>query len=366
MFREFKAIFTFSRYQRLGSNLAKYRFGVIGSGYMGRTHAEAVKRAHNAELVAIYGGTRAPALADDYQVDFEVDLTSLLNREDIDAVVITTPHSCHFAEAINSLDHGKHVLIEKPMATEVDHCDQIIALAQKNQLAIGIGYHQRFRVNNYGARELIQAGRIGEVATIQISMPMFAGAMKSGGFGGNWSWWNDPKSKGHIFNSAPHSIDLMRWFMGAEVKTISAFSRTILPDIEVEDTTMALIEFSNGALCSLYSSRALPAPAFIGEEYRIRIVGTKGLIDLDPYGELKLSDENGWQVISKQPSVGHEGADSAFGDIRMQAYSDQITSFIDLIEGKPSNIGNAEDGRAAVAACVAMLESSSQERWVVI
>jgi predicted dehydrogenase len=188
--------------------------------------------------------------------------------------------------------------------------------------------------------------------------------MKTGGFGGDWGWWNDPKSIGHIFNSAPHSIDLMRWFMGAEVKTVSAFSRTLIPDITVEDTTMALMEFSNGAICSLFSSRALPAPAFIGEEYRIRIVGNKGLIDLDPYGELRVSDENGWRTVSEQPSVGHEGASSAFGDIRMQAYRDQIASFIDLIEGKPSNIGIAEDGRAAVAACVAMLESSSNRSWI--
>ncbi|MFM8898106.1 MAG: Gfo/Idh/MocA family oxidoreductase, partial [Actinomycetota bacterium] len=153
-------------------------------------------------------------------------------------------------------------------------------------------------------------------------------------------------------------------FMGAEVKTVSAFSKTLIPDIVVEDTTMALLEFSNGAICSLFSSRALPAPAFLGEEYRIRITGTQGLLDLDPYGELRISDENGWRTISQQPSVGHEGANSAFGDIRMQAYSDQIRAMIDLIEGKPSNIGISSDGRAAVEACVAIMESSSTRSWI--
>lgn len=344
--------------------MSKYRFGIIGSGYMGRTHAEAIKRASNAELVAVSGGTRAPALSQDYEAEFEDNFKKLLDRDDVDAVVITTPHSCHFEEAMYALNRDKHVLVEKPMATELEHCNQMIALSVEKKLALGIGYHQRFRVNNYGARDLIQNGEIGEVTTIQISMPMYAGAMKTGGFGGDWGWWNDPKSIGHIFNSAPHSIDLMRWFMGAEVKTVSAFSKTLIPDITVEDTTMALMEFSNGAICSLFSSRALPAPAFIGEEYRIRIVGTKGLIDLDPYGELRVSDENGWRTVSEQPSVGHEGANSAFGDIRMQAYRDQIISFIDLIEGKPSNIGKAQDGRAAVEACISMLESSSTRRWI--
>jgi predicted dehydrogenase len=127
---------------------------------------------------------------------------------------------------------------------------------------------------------------------------------------------------------------------------------------------MANIEFSNGAICSLFSSRALPAPAFIGEEYRFRIMGTTGLMDLDPYGELKISDENGWRVVSQQPAVGHQGANSAYSDVRMQAYCDQISSFIELIEGRPGNIGIGKDGMAAVQVCLAILESSAERKWI--
>lgn len=344
--------------------MTSLRFGIVGSGYMGRTHAEAIRRASNAELIAISGGTRAPALSNDYSADYHSNLTDLLKRDDIDAIVITTPHSCHFEETIEALNFGKHVLVEKPMSTKLSHCNQMISLSHEKHLSIGVGYHQRFRVNNYRARDLIHQGLIGDVSTIQISMPMFAGAMKSGGFGGDWGWWNDPKSLGHIFNSAPHSIDLMRWFMDAEVKTVTAFSKTFLPEVSVEDTTMAMLEFSNGAICSLFSSRALPTSIFPGEEYRIRITGSKGLIDLDPYSELRISDENGWRTVSQQPSVGHEGANSAFGDIRMQAYQDQIVAFIDLVEGRQSNIGKENDGRAAVEVCEAILKSSSQRSWV--
>lgn len=344
--------------------MSKLRFGIIGSGYMGRTHAEAIRRTQDAELIAVFGGRRAADLAKDYSAVHEGSLGGLLERSDIDAIIITTPHGRHHEEALLALEHNKHILVEKPMATTVAHCREINSLANVKGLAVGIGYHQRFRVNNYSARDLIRQGALGGITTVQISMPMFAGAMQAGGFGGDWSWWNDPSSLGHIFNSAPHSVDLMRWFMDAEVRTVSAFSKTLIPDIQVEDTTMALLEFSNGTICSLYSSRALPTPAFVGEEYRIRISGTKGLIDLDPYGELKLSDENGWHVITRQPSVGHEGANSAFGDTRMQAYADQISAFINLINEKPSNIGQGIDGLAAVEVCAAILESSSQRKWV--
>jgi predicted dehydrogenase len=108
----------------------------------------------------------------------------------------------------------------------------------------------------------------------------------------------------------------------------------------------------------------LPTPSFPGEDFRFRITGTTGLIDLDPYGELRLADEKGWRVISQQPTVGHEGANSAYGDVRMQAYCDQLTAFINAIEGRPSEAGTGADGRAGVQACVAMLESSAKKQWI--
>lgn len=344
--------------------MAKIRFGILGSGFMGRTHAEAVRRLPNAELVAVHGGTRAPALAERYGMAFEPDKAALLRRPDIDAIVVTTPHHLHVEEALAALGQGKHVLVEKPLATSVADCAQLVAAAAQRKLTLAVGYQQRFRVNNAKARKLIRSGVIGRVCAVQMSMPMYAGAIKAGGFGGNWAWWNDPASVGHLINSAPHAIDLLRWFTGGDVVTVSAFSRTFLPDVPVEDTTMGLLELSTGAICSLFSSRALPAPSFPGEDFRLRITGSTGLLDLDPYGELRLSDENGWRTVSQQPPVKHEGADTAFADVRMQAYCDQMTAFIAAIEGRPSDVGTGADGLAGVAACLAMLESSAGRRWI--
>jgi len=344
--------------------MKKIRFGVLGSGYMGKTHVEAVRRLPNAEIVAVAGGSRAPGLAQSYGIALEPNYEALVQRRDIDAVIVTTPHHAHVAETLAAFGAGKHVLVEKPLATNAADCDRMIAAAAQRGLVLATGYQQRFRVNNAKACALVREGAIGRVETVQISMPMYAGTIKSGGFGGNWAWWNDPQSVGHLINSTPHAIDLVRWFTGADVKTVSAFSRTYLPDIAVEDTTMALLEFTNGTICSLFSSRALPAPSFPGEDFRFRIMGSTGLLDLDPYTELKLSDEKGWRVVSQQPAVKHDVADAAFADTRMQAYRDQLAGFIARIEGQPSTTGTGADGRAAVAACDAMLLSSRERRWV--
>jgi predicted dehydrogenase len=340
------------------------RFGITGSGFMGRTHAEAIKLAPGASLTAIWGGMRASRLASDYGVDCEPSLNDLVRRADIDAIVVTTPHYLHADEAMATIEAGKHVLVEKPLATSVEDCDRLIEAAARAGVALGVGYQQRFRGNNVRARDLIRNNAAGALQTVQVSMPIYMGGMKDGSFGGAWDWWANAASIGHVLNSAPHAIDLLRWFTGDEVSRVSAFSRTFGPDRDVEDTTLAIFELSNGTLCSLFSSRALPAPIFPGEDFRFRIAGEKVLIDLDPYDELRIADQDGWHLVSKQPPVGHLEADSAFAGVRMQAYRDQISAFLDAIHGKPATGGSGADGRAGVEACLAMLASSREQRFV--
>jgi predicted dehydrogenase len=340
------------------------RFGITGSGFMGRTHAEAIKLAPGASLTAVWGGTRASRLSGDYGVDWEPSLKDMVRRADIDAIVVTTPHYLHADEAMAAIEAGKHVLVEKPLATSVEDCDRLSEAAARRRVVLAVGYQQRFRGNNLRARDLIRSKAAGALQTVQVSMPLYMGGMKDGSFGGAWDWWGNAASIGHVLNSAPHAIDLLRWFTGAEVSWVSALCRTFGSDRQVEDTTLAIFELSNGTLCSLFSSRALPAPSFQGEDFRFRIVGEKGLVDLDPYGELRASDQHGWRVVSTQPPVGHQEAGSAFAGVRMEAYRDQISAFLDAVHGKPAAGGTGADGRAGVEACLAMLTSSRERRFV--
>lgn len=345
--------------------MSKIRFGITGSGFMGRTHAEAVKRLpDDASLVAVWGGSRAPALAERYGVAGEPTMEALMKRTDIDAIVISTPHHLHANEALAAIATGKHVLIEKPMATSVEDCDRILEAAKKQGVTVGIGYQQRFRMNNLRARELIQGGEIGRLLSAQVSMPLYKPAATVA-FGGKWEWWNDPQSVGHLINAAPHATDLMRWLTGASIANVSAFCRTFSPGQSVEDTTHAIMEFTNGTLFSLFSSNVLPVPAFAGEDFRFKLIGSKGLIDLAPVGEMRMDNGSGWQVMSNQPFVIHNAAaDTAFGDIRMQCYRDQMKSFIDGIRGLPMQCGSGLDGRIGVADCMALFTSSKEHRWV--
>ena len=87
-------------------------------------------------------------------------------------------------------------------------------------------------------------------------------------------------------------------------------------------------------------------------------------MDLDPYGELRVSDQKGWRVEAKQPEIPHDDADAAYGDVRMGASCAQIQSFLEAIEGMPAALGSAADGRSDVATCLAMYNSSRERRWI--
>lgn len=341
------------------------RIGVTGSGFMGRTHVDAASKLDSTEIVAVAGGSRAPQLADDYNIDCEPNVESLIRREDIDAIVIATPHYCHIDEAILAAETGKHVLVEKPVATSVEDCDRMIAACRERNLVMSVGYHQRFRESNWRTRDLIQSGAIGTVRCIYNSSLFDAEAMRNdSGFGGNWGWWTDPRSVAHLINSAPHTIDLCRWWLGADLDSAVARCGTFREENPNENTTMALLSFANGTMCTMWSSSVLPAPGFAGEAFRFRIMGDGGVIDLDPFGKLQLGRDGIMETVYEQPPVDHDDSNAAFKMGRMQAYCDQIQGFVNTIHGTAGGEGTAADGRAGVVGVLAMLESSQSQQFV--
>ena len=336
------------------------RIGVTGSGFMGRTHVEAARRAPGAEIVAVAGGRRAPGLADDYGIDCVETVEDLIRRDDIDAIISSTPHHCHIDETLLAAECGTHVLVEKPMATSVEDCDRMIAATAEKGLVLAVGYHQRFRESNRTVRDLVASGAIGTVRCIQMSALFDIEALRSDeGFGGDWGWWKDPRSRAHILNSGPHNIDLCRWWIGDDIVSVVAHCGTFRAANPNENTTMAMWGLAGGAMASFWSSSVCPSPGFDGEDFRFRLMGDEGIIDAQPFGKIRVARGGEWELAYEQPHVPLDDADAAFvSDGRMQAYTDQVQAFVDRINGLEAGCGTEADGRAAVEAIVGMLDSS--------
>jgi predicted dehydrogenase len=296
----------------------------------------------------------------------EADSHALLVRPDIDAVVISTPHHCHIDEALLAAEHGKHALVEKPLTTSVADCDRLIDAFTDRQLTLAVGYHQRFRESNRRVRDLVQSGAIGQVRAIQMSALFDIEELRQDeGFGGGWDWWKDPRSIAHLMNSAPHNVDLCRWWLQSEIHHLAASSGTYREENPNENTTMALLVFNCGTTATFWSSSVCPSPGFPGEDFRFRIMGDSGLIDANPFGEIQLGRRGDWELVYEQPRVAFDDSQAAFtSDGRMQAYCDQMQAWVDRIEGRESEAGDAQDGRAGVAAVVGMLEASASQEVV--
>jgi predicted dehydrogenase len=332
--------------------------GIIGSGFMGRTYSETVsKYCRRAELKAVTGGSRAGELARDYGMSLEPSLAALLARDDIGAVFIATPHHLHAEEALAAAKAGKHMLVEKPMACTVADCDAMIAACQQSGVWCSIAFTQRSRKCNIVAKQLIDEGRIGRVLQIQEY------ALNATGLVGLPRWQSDPQNLGTLFGHAIHNFDRIRWLTGQEIRTVYARCGSLEPDVQVEGTSMVLMTLTDGASAGLWASFQMPKPSFPRSQFSAWIVGEKGLLDLDAYGELRLGQEGQWEVIESQAPI--DWAGKGFLDpVRLESYTRQCQDFIDACLDKRPPMVTGWDGRQAVAAALAAYESSRTRREV--
>jgi len=250
----------------------------IGAGIVS-AHIPAFRELGN---VVIVGGsdvsaTAGQARADELDCPFFLDHRQMLTETKPDITTVLTPHPFHAAIAIDALNAGSHVLVEKPMAVQVREADAMIAAAEKNGRLIAINFQQRFRPEVVAARQLIQSGQLGEIQRITQVEPWLrtAAYYKSAGWRGTWQG----EGGGVLMNQAPHSLDLLCHLAGMP-KRVVAWNRTVRHTIEVEDTSTALLEWENGAVGTLFFSTAEAGPR------RMEIVGTGGILNISEGGEI--------------------------------------------------------------------------------
>ncbi|MEO6828522.1 MAG: Gfo/Idh/MocA family oxidoreductase, partial [Acidobacteriaceae bacterium] len=309
-----------------------------------------------ARLVAIAGGSRALALAAEYGVESESSVDALVQRKDIDAVFISTPQAAHASEAVAAARAGKHILIDKPMATSVEECDRILEAARASRVNVMIMFGQRFRICNMEARRLVREGTIGKVRMIQEQI------LASGGLTSLPPWQSLPENYGVFLGHAVHNIDRIRWITGAEIASVSAHVQRD-PKTGNEVSTMALFSLTNGAMATLWCSWNIPIPGFPHSTSSALISGETGNINLDAYDELQLGTGHSWTVVAKQQPIDWAG-EGSLSPVRMKAYRMQDQEFIDSIleERAPSVTG--EDGRAAVEVATAAYRSAAEGRTI--
>jgi predicted dehydrogenase len=314
---------------------------LLGSGYMGRSYAECLTR-HNSRvrLTAIAGGSRAPQLAADYGVAYEPGYESLLERPDVDAVLIATPHAGHREQVVQAAAHGKQVLVEKPMATTVADCDAMIDACRNAGVVLQVIQTLRFRGTPARAKQAIDAGRIGAVR-------MLVGRSLNRDYAVDAAHWSArPEHGGAFLDMGVHNFDIMRFWAGAEARRIFAHVATYGSSGQDGLSAMAQIDFSNGAMAQQWTSHEVPAQSLTGSQHQYVIVGERGALEVDGYGKLLLSTPTGTEVLWEQPAF--DFVNRPLDPVRLEAFFTQIQAFVDdVVDGRPPTVPG-EEGRAAV------------------
>jgi predicted dehydrogenase len=281
---------------------------------------------------------------------------ALAARKDIDAVLVSTPHAAHAGQVLTAARAGKHILVDKPMATTLEDCDRMIEATRERGLKLMIMFGQRFRTCNIEARRLVQEGAIGRVKMILELI------LSGGGLASLPPWQSKPENIGPFIGHAVHNIDRIRWITGQEIVSVSAQVQRD-PATGNELSTMAVLGLSDGAMATLWESWGIAPPAFPRSASGAWITGETGNLDLDAYDTLKLGCGNEWKVVAQQPPIDWKGQ-GMLSPVRMKAYQMQHQEFVNSIleDRTPSVTG--EDGRAAVAVALAAYQSAAEQRVV--
>ena len=194
--------------------MAKLRTAIIGTGKVGHFHARALNNLENSEFVAVAGRIpeQVAEFAGEYGVKGYLDVAEMVREEKIDVVSICTPHPVHRNVAMAAIENGAHVLVEKPLASNLTDADAILNAAEAAGVTVGTVCQRRFYRPCMRIREAIDSGKIGKPVIGNVHMLGWRDQAyyESDAWRGTW----DGEGGGVLVNQAPHQLDLLLWYMG--------------------------------------------------------------------------------------------------------------------------------------------------------
>ena len=320
------------------------RLALIGCGAIARrSHLRAFKKVPGVDVVAFASRTRASAEAAAAEWGAGTvydDWAALLADASVDAVDICTPNVHHAEIAIAAAERGRHVLVEKPMATSLADADAMVAAAQAAGVVLMPAQNVRFAGPFVAARQLVATGRLGTVVGLRAAF----GHSGPQDWAPEATWFFDPDQAGGgaLLDLGIHMIDVLRAVVGEEVVEVGAMVNRRASG--VDDAAQVLLRFAGGAIGSLHASWvARPGP-----DHQLTIFGTDGRLHLDSRTPLTFTPVAGDPETVELPAT----PDSPYA------------AFARAVDDGAALPVSGIDGRAAVAVACAAYEAAETARIV--
>ena len=342
------------------------KIGLIGAGRISGKHIAAAHQfPQQIRFTAVCDPNEQAARARAAEVNTDriySDYSQLIREADIDAVSICSVSCYHAEQAVAAAEAGKHVLLEKPMATSMQQCRDIVRACDKAGVVCMIAHNQRYKANYRAVRRVIQSGEIGAVQAVRVESLSHTISEP-----GHWALDGARGGGGVVISLAIHRIDLARFFAG-NIKRVSGLVKTTRPQFinGAEDWAWARYEFDNGAIGELFATWSgfrLPW----GESFIV--FGQTGTVHALPllvkYSEPALiasaqrtpeqptRDDKRWKTRGFVPlPIDEEGLPT--GDM----YVDEVLHFVECCRTGKEPISSARDNTNTMAGVFGLYESS--------
>ena len=312
--------------------MRKLGVAVIGTGQWGKNHARVYKELPSTELVAIcdVNAERAKAIAAQYGVKAYSDSAQMLKNKDIEAVNVCTWSTILAKEALKALRAGKHVLVEKPMATNTQQAQKLVQTAQENGLHLTVGFLMRFIPGLQQIRQSVENKKIGDFVCATAKRVS--------------QWPERIGDVGVVKDTAIHDIDVMRFISGEDPITVYAKMGS-MKNRKFEDYAQIMLTYKDGKSAFIESNWLTP--------YKTRaltVTGSDAIMRLD-YITQDLWIEQ--QTETLQPRYPFQ-----------EPLKLELQHFVDCIVEKKKPVVTGEDGVRALEVAQAAMQSSAKNRAI--
>jgi predicted dehydrogenase len=271
----------------------KIKTAVVGLGKVADTHANALQELEASEFTAVCSRSfkKAQKFAQKYQVLPFDNITEMIEKSGVEAVIICTPHPAHVEPTINAARAGAHVMVEKPLASSLQDCDKMITECHKADVILAMICQRRMYESVKRVKRAIDTCKIGK--PILGTVVMLGWRDKSYYDSDPWRGSWEGEGGGVLVNQAPHQLDLIQWLMGEEIDELYGCWENFNHNyIEVEDSAVAILKFKNGALGNILVSNS-QNPALYG---KVHIHGQNG-------ASVGVQTESGAMFIAGMTSI---------------------------------------------------------------
>lgn len=335
----------------------KIGIGFIGTGFARKVQIPAFKMCENAEIISVSSASLANAesTAKEFNIPhYTNNWRETVENKDVDLVCITTPPNLHYKQTLYALEHGKHILCEKPIAMNVAEAEKMTKAAQGKGVLALIDHELRFQSGRQKAYKMLRDGVIGKIRHVKY---IFRNAQR-GDVNIPWNWWSDEAQGGGTLGAiGSHAIDTMLWFLGTDVSEVFCQLQTHvkqrkdasgeIKQVTTDDETNMIMRFSDGELLEDTTANvSLSMVEFPDYQHSIEFVGTEGSLKVLYLGEIFLTKkgESNWTQIEIAEDKSIDGIFNSGFPAGFVAFAPKIVDAI--LHGKTEIEGAAtfEDG----------------------